>query len=103
MCTRTSLRLKVIVHAAHVIQGGFFAGSRQFLKVLLLVTRNARPDLSCFAGRATDRDVAVTRTAQGIFGMILRVADRRVVGKGVYPRQFFFRISSRWNETGQAR
>jgi hypothetical protein len=39
-------------------------------------------------GRATDRDVAVTRTAQGIFKLILWAAGWRVVVKGVYPRHF---------------
>ena len=45
-------------------------------------------------GRATDRDVAVTRTAQGIFKLILWAAGWRVVVKGVYPRHFSSRISS---------
>ena len=45
-------------------------------------------------GRATDTDVAVTRTAQGIFKLIPWAAGWRVVVKGVYPRHFSFRIFS---------
>ena len=68
-----------------MLQGGFLAGDNKIDTVQIW---NARPDLSCLAGRATDRDVAVTRTAQGIFKLILWAAGWRVVVKGVYPRHF---------------
>ena len=70
--------------------GGIFCGQQAIFKSSVAGDAKSQFCRIASPGRhVTDRDVAVTRTAQGIFGMILRVADRRVAGKGVHPRHFF--------------
>ena len=46
----------------------------------------------------------MTRPAQGVFSLPRRAADRRIVGKGVYPRHFpgrKFVSARRWEKRAQ--